>query len=180
MVTTKKKHLSEFNKARAIAWWEEGVSQHEVSRRLKVHRRTISRLVTAYQKSNNGSLPQRRSGSGRPKKVTDKMLAKIKKDILSNPFLTARQIKSKNRKLLETISLRTVRRILLENLSLASRVAARKPILSNRMKHNRIEFAKQYQHWTSKQWGSVLYSDESLFKTSQTTGRLVRRELLPS
>ena len=173
MVTTNKKHLSEVHKARAVAWWEEGVPQIEIARRLNVHKRTILRLVSAYQ--NNGSLPARKSGSGRPFKVTAKMLAKIKEDILTDPFLTARQIKSKNRKLLENISLRTIRRMLLENLCLHSRVAAKKPSLTTQMKHRRVVFAKKYQHWTSKQWGSVLFSDESLFKTSQTTGRLVRR-----
>ena len=97
------------------------------------------------------------------------MLNKIKKDIFDNPFLTAKQIKDKNPRLLSQVSLRTIRRVLLEYLNLKARVAAKKAALNARMKRQR------YQQWSVAQWNSVLYSDESMFKTSMTTkGRLVR------
>ena len=57
MVTSKKKHLSQVDKARGLAWWEEGVGVGEVAKRLRVNRKTISTLVAAYQKNNNGKLP---------------------------------------------------------------------------------------------------------------------------
>jgi transposase len=175
MVTTKKKQLSQVNKSKALAWRYEDVPNHEIARRLGVNRRTISRLFAAYQKSRNGVIPKRKPGSGRCRKITEKMLTKIKKDISANPFLSAREIKTKNRKLLENVSLRTIRRVLLEDLGLPSRVAAKKPKLSEKMKRQRVAFAEKYYSWTAKQWSQVLFSDESLFETSQSSGRLVRR-----
>ena len=54
------------------------------------------------------------------------MLNKIKKDIFDNPVLTGKQIKVKDPRLLSQVSLRTIRRVLLEYLNLKTRVAAKK------------------------------------------------------
>jgi transposase/transcriptional regulator with XRE-family HTH domain len=176
MVTVKKKQLSDVQKARALAWNQEHVSQVEICRRLGVSRSTISRLFSAAKKLNPDVLPSRKIGSGRPRKVSVKMLKKISKDICENPFMTARQIKNKNPRLLDDISLRTIRNVLLNYLNLKSRVAAKKPVLSEKMKQKRLAFAKKYKHWSSSDWCRVCFSDESLFETSMTTnGRLVRR-----
>ena len=176
MVTVRKKQLSDIQKAKALAWSQEEVNQNEIARRLGVSRWTVSRLLLAAKSNNNVGVPSRKSGSGRPKKVNNKMLKKIKKDIFENPFLTAKQIKDKNPRLLSQVSLRTIRRVLLENLNLKARVAAKKPVLNSRMKRQRLNFARRYQHWSVAQWDKVSFSDESLFETSMTTkGRLVRR-----
>ena len=176
MVTVKKKHMSDVQKARALAWHQEHVTQVEISRRLGVSRSSISRLLSAAMNLNPDVLPSRKIGSGRPRKVSVKMLKKISKDVCENPFLTARQIKNKNPRLLADISLRTIRYVLFEYLNLKSRVAARKPVLSERMKQRRLAFAKRYKNWSSSQWYRVCFSDESLFETSMTThGRMVRR-----
>ena len=101
---------------------------------------------------------------------------KIKKDINKNPFLTARKIKDKNPRLMHDLSLRTIRWVLLKDLKLPSRVAAKKPMLTQRMKIQRLAFALKYKNWTSTDWNQVIFSDESLFRTTQTTkGRRVRR-----
>ena len=105
---------------------------------------TISRLLVAARSNNKVGVPKRKHGSGRPKKLSDRMLNKIKKDIFDNAFLTSKQIKDKNPRLLSHVSLRTIRKVLLEYLNLKGRVAAKKQALNARMKRQRLNFVRRY------------------------------------
>ena len=86
MVTVRKKQLFDVLKAKALAWSQEDVTQNEIARRLGVSRWTVSRLLVAARSKNIVGVPKRKPGSGRPKKVSDRMLNKIRKDIYDNPF----------------------------------------------------------------------------------------------
>ena len=86
MVTVRKKQLCDVLKAKALAWSQEDVTQNEIARRLGVSRWTVSRLLVAARSKNIVGVPKRKPGSGRPKKVSDRMLNKIRKDIYDNPF----------------------------------------------------------------------------------------------
>jgi len=45
--------------------------------------------------------------------------------------------------------------------------AAKKPLLTESMKKQRIAIAKQHVHWTSEQLKKVIFSDESNFQVFQ-------------
>jgi hypothetical protein len=47
---------------------------------------------------------------------------------------------------------------------LASRKMARKPLLTDRMKLQRLEFPRQYRNWRAEEWKKVMFPDESHFK----------------
>ena len=76
MVTVRKKQLCDVLKAKALAWSQEDVTQNEIARRLGVSRWTVSRLLVAARSNNKIGVPKRKSGSGRPKKVSDRMFKK--------------------------------------------------------------------------------------------------------
>jgi len=44
------------------------------------------------------------------------------------------------------------------------RKAAKKPLLTESMKKQRIAIAKQHVHWTHEQWKNGMFSDESNFQ----------------
>lgn len=64
------------------------------------------------------------------------------------------------------------------------RVARKKPLLTDRHRNVRLEWARQRKDWTVSDWNSIIWSDESKFNLFGNDGRVfVRRrvgeELLP-
>ena len=58
----------------------------------------------------------------------------------------------------------TVSRQLIYDFRLKSRKPANKSSITKSMKAERLAFVKAHQHWTTKDWGKVLFSDESTIK----------------
>uniref|UniRef100_A0AAZ3PY95 Transposase Tc1-like domain-containing protein n=1 Tax=Oncorhynchus tshawytscha TaxID=74940 RepID=A0AAZ3PY95_ONCTS len=71
-------------------------------------------------------------------------------------------------------SARTVRRILLQD-GLVSRRAAKKPLLSRKNIRDRLIYCKRYRDWTAKDWGKVIFSDESPFRLFGASGKKLFR-----
>ena len=70
-----KKHLTDLEKGKALAWLETKVKQKEIARRLGVSLSTIERLAKKIKK-NPTLVPTRKVGSGR-KKIASKSLIKF-------------------------------------------------------------------------------------------------------
>ena len=171
-----KKQMSDVEKARCLGWLEEGATQKQCAKRLGVHVNTIKRLVSK-NKSTKEDIPQRKIGSGRPRKLTQQAIKTIKKALQKNPSLTAKSLKTLHPDELKDISLRTIRRVILVDLKLGSFVTRKKPFLSKSMKIKRLKFARKYIKWTAKDWGEIVFTDESMVQTScQNISRRVRRK----
>ncbi len=72
------RHLKILEKAKIIAWNEEGLSSRVISARLGRDKATISRIVNKAKQQGTKDVPVRKEGSGRPKKMTAYMLACLK------------------------------------------------------------------------------------------------------
>ena len=86
----KKKHLTDLEKGKALAWLEEKINRKDIAQRLGVSRSTIERLAKK-RKQNPSLVPTRKVGSGR-KKIASKSLIKfIEKKISENPKMTSKE-----------------------------------------------------------------------------------------
>lgn len=73
------------------------------------------------------------------------------------------------------ISIRIVGNRLAE-LGLNAYTAAKKPLLTKKMKKKRVEFAKRHINWSTDDWNRVLFSDKSKFLLYGSDGKkYVRR-----
>ena len=72
---------------------------------------------------------------------------------------------------LRPITADTVRRRLASN-NIHGRRPARGPILTNRHRQERLQWATARQHWRYQQWRRVLFIDESRFCISTADGRV--------
>ena len=85
-----RKHMNDIERAKAIAWSQERVSQADIAKRLNVGKRSIGKLIARHKQRPEESIPRRKKGSGRPKKITKGEIKKIRKAIEENQMLTSR------------------------------------------------------------------------------------------
>lgn len=170
-----RKKLTMEEKSRALTLLEKGNSVFDVSRDLAVSRKTIYRLKRSAMSLPPGMVPQRKSGSGAPKKTSSRTDKVLKREVMSNHSITAIELKSKYPELLQNVATRTIRHRLQKDLGLPSRRAAKKPLLTAAMKKKRLDFCKKYQDWTSEKWKKVMFSDEITFKLVRGGSKIVHR-----
>ena len=99
----------------------------------------------------------------------------IKREVQKNPRLTALELKNLHSELLEDVAVRTIQHRLQKALGLPSCKAAKMPLLTERMKKQRIAFAKKYIHWMPAQWKRVMFSDKSSFQVFRVGSPMVQR-----
>ena len=165
MNSVKKKMDKENKKRVAIALWRMNTPLKDIRTQTKIPERTLRRIL-AKVKGGEGEdeAVTRKVGSGfASRKVDDNIKKKLKKKLWESPTLTAKQLKTRIPELAE-ISTRTIQRICKNELQLPSRKMANKPLLTERMMAQRLEFAHEYAHWTTEDWKKVMFSDESHFE----------------
>jgi hypothetical protein len=69
-------------KARIMAWKEEGISSEAIAQLLGRHRSSLDRLINRSRDLKDGQLPERLGGSGRPRKLSKVVLAIIQRQIV--------------------------------------------------------------------------------------------------
>ena len=97
--------------------------------------------------------------------------------MLLRPSIAPASLKKKHPKLLEGISIRTIQHRLKNDLGLPCRRAAKKPLLTEKMRKKTLTFAKNYQHWRSQQWRKVMFSDESTFRLMRGQSKAIKRPI---
>ena len=71
---------------------------------------------------------------------------------------------------LRHVSVRTIQHRLKNDCNLPSRRAAKKPLLTEAMTEKRFQFAIDHRNWTKEDWATVMFTDESAFKTIRPGG----------
>ena len=150
-----------------------GVSHKVVSETLKIPKRTLHDWKSASIKSGNWFGAEGDNGLARPakrrsdlgsgtknRKVTEELKRKIEEKLERNPFLTAFGLQ-KEIPGLRDVKLRTIRDIIKRKLDIPSRLAAKKPFLTDFQKARRLARAERYAKWSCAKWAKVLWSDET-------------------
>lgn len=150
-----------------------GASKSQASRTYGVSKQLIGRWVKLFLERGT-SKPQKRTGRKRKtSQREDKMICRMS---IANPRLTGPQITARYNSTAEVkIGITTVNRRLRDG-GLYGRRPSRKPFISIKNRRARINFAKKYASWTSKEWAKILWSDESKFNLFSSDGiQYVRR-----
>lgn len=164
--------LTDFQKGQIFAHWKDKKSKKKISDITGVPRTTVIRIIQKLETEGNSS---RKSGSGRKRKTTKREDKIIIRESKKDPFLTAVDIS----RIVSTdhninVSHDTVNRRLNE-AGLPSRVARKKPFISDTNVEKRLNWCLKYKDWTVEQWKRVLFCDESAFTLVYHGRTLVRR-----
>jgi transposase len=173
MGTEKRFSLEELTSIKC--WLQFGVKTKEIAARLgrseRSVRRQFSRLRSLPPKAS--PLPPKAT-TGRPTATSTIQDERLKRYVLKNPFKSARELKNEVPGWSD-VSVRTIQHRLQKKLGLPAQRAAKKPLLTQKMKQKRLAFARKYKNWTSEQWRDVMSSDEAKFaivnSRSVTVGR---------
>lgn len=152
-------HLNDVQRARLVTKIESGIAVSIVAAEFGVTRLTAHRIYTKWQQ--HGTLA-RNAGSGRPKVSNDEQDQALLQVLLDDPFenaVTARVASN------FPGSSRTARRRIKSISNLENRAAARKPLLTQRHKDCRVNFALQFWQEEPDFWNRVVFSDEKTFQS---------------
>lgn len=164
-----RRKLSEFERGRAVAWFQDGVPKREVARRLQVSISVIVRLIQRFTAT--GRVHERRR-SGRPKKTNPREDRLIERQALQTRTASSSIIRRQLRVATNiNISQQTIRNRL-HGFNLRSRRPAVRPRLTPAHRAARRAFCRRHVRWTRQQWSQVLFSDESRFTMNHNDGRL--------
>ncbi len=96
---------------------------------------------------------------------------------MKSPAITAKELKKELSGFLGSVSMRTIQQRLQVDLRLPCRKAAMKPLITNKIKKKRMQFARKNIDWTKQQWGNVMFSDESTFRTLRVVANTIRQAM---
>ena len=159
--------LSALERERALGMLTGGMSHRAVARPLNCHHTTITHLQQRFQQT---GVSVDRPRPGQPSVTIPRQDAFIRLqhlwDRLRPSAQTARQTMGRR----GNVSADTVRR-LLQAAGLQARRPFVGPVLTQWHRQRRLQWAQQHQHWTRRQWRTVLFSDESRFNIAHADGQ---------
>ena len=101
------------------------------------------KLLASAKELFPNKVPKHRFGDERKKKTSKATNTLIKREVQKNPQLRALELKNLHPELLENVAVRNIQHCLQKGLGMPSRKAAKKPLVTERMKKQRIAFAKK-------------------------------------
>lgn len=173
MTTVMKKSLSIDARNAVVKAKQSGKTDREVAEQFGVSHTTVGRIYRKFLHSNS---VERKPGSGRTRKSTEREDRAMIRVVKNDPRKTAVDVTRYAAEQLQLkLSSRTVRRRLCEANLFAHR-PAKKPLISTKNRKARLSFARRFQRWSKSDWKNVLWSDESKFNLFSSDGiRYVRR-----
>lgn len=150
-----------------IAYFEDGLTKAEISRKTKVPRTTVIRIIKKHLAKGN---TRRKVGSGRRNSLDEDDLDFLRTEIEKNPKVSgpklATMVFDRNKK---EVSAKTIGRAI-KTLGYNSRVARKKPLLSDKNIQLRYDHAMEWSSWPLNKWKTVLFSDETKINLYSSDG----------
>ena len=163
-----RRKLTAVDRGRALGWVQDGVSQREVARRLRVSLSVIQRLLQRFQATGN---TEERPRSGRPRSTNQRDDRSLRFAALRERTITATRLRQQLRQAANVnVSVQTIRNRLHE-FNLRSRRSAVRLPLTPAHRQARLVWCRGHRLWTRHDWSRVLFTDESRFTLTHNDAR---------
>ncbi|KAI6652929.1 hypothetical protein LOD99_4006 [Oopsacas minuta] len=147
-------------RSKAIGMLEGGITQKEVATRLNVGVISVRRWWSQHK---CGETMKTKPRSGRPQ-----ILKRVSRIVIKKSLGKRRQ---STRKLSRRLSIRgnpishmTIQRHLAQRLDARPYKRPKWPKITQKIKENRLKFARDHENWSFEDWNNVFWSDESPFE----------------
>lgn len=163
-----RKEVSIDEKNLIIQEHKKGKSYRAISKFFNKPFATVQYIIKKFKTT--GSV-ENKPRSGRPKKLSRRDVSLILREVDKNPRISAPKLaESIANSTDKTVHPKTIQRAL-RGQGYASRVPRRKPLISEKNRRLRLEFAKTYLNKDINFWKRVLFTDESKFNLFGNDGR---------
>jgi transposase len=147
---------------------EQGLSLKEIEKKTGKHRFTISRICKSVQKTKSFKEKPR---AGRPNMLDDRKKRILARILRTSKVKTAEHVRKEAKQFHNIdVSRDTVARAL-KSMGYVARVKKKKPMLSEKQRKARLEWARAHAKWTSDDWKHVIWSDEAPFMIVNSDGK---------
>lgn len=151
-----------------IKYRKEKKSYGEIAKMVNLSRATVQTIIKNYNETGSFSSKKR---TGRPKKLSARDVRFILKEVSQNPRLSAPKLADHVAIVSQkAVHARTIQRVLCDN-RLFSRTPRKKPLISEKNRRLRLEFAQAHVDKGMDFWCRVLFTDESKYNIFGSDGR---------
>ena len=109
-------------------------------------RLSICALLRAARHLPSGQNPEHKKPPGRPSKLSSSILKFMRLEFTRSPFMTPFELKKYHPDLFSGVSVRSIQHHAMRSLNMPARKAAKKPLITTKMKKKRLAFALKYRH----------------------------------
>lgn len=141
--------------------YKAGHSSKEICELKGLKLKTVQNFIHRFKTVREGKLPLSPKTPGKPKKVSERTQSVLHGQVEVNPSLAVRELKEQNHTLLGNVSLHAVQQTLLCDLGYRHYRQQKKPLINDKQRRMRLNFAKKYRDWYLGKCRTVLWSDES-------------------
>ena len=150
-------YTSPTKKARIVHMKKSGVSDPTIATKFGIHRTTVTRIFKQYAKTED--FYSIKPKQGHPRKLTS---AEVRYGVRMLASTNAHDVSDLQRHYLPHVHPETIRQRL-KLCGLKAYVRWKKPLLTAVHKKKQLAWAQAHAHWTTEDWMSVIFSDESKF-----------------
>lgn len=163
----KSSELTESERGQIIGLHKGGHSQRNISKIIDIPRSTIGDTIRRYK---NKGITKSAPRSGRPKKINGENKQLLKELAKENNHNSAEQLQKKFKEVTNVqVSTKTLTKEL-HQIGIFSCIAAKKPLITETQRINRLNWCLEKRHWGVSKWKEIIWSDESRFEIFKSDG----------
>ena len=142
---------------RIIERHKRGQGYRKIGKEMNLALSTVGNIIRKYKKCGDGTanLPR----NGRPRKINERTLRWISRNVQINPFITRSKIKTDLEGVRINVSKDTISRALYRT-GFHSRSPRKVPLLKTKPVKDRLKFVETYEKKGKQFWEKVIWSDE--------------------
>ena len=171
------KQLTDLEIGRIDGFRSSGKTINEIACIMQRSRKTISRFMKKWRECSPGKVPSHKKRPGKKSKINEHASRIMKYAFLKSPRKSCKQLKNEHPVVFNNVKVRTMQSHACRRLKFKSRVARKKPLLTQKHIEKRYKFALKTKNWTVDQWRRVIWSDEATFQVCGQLPKKVRRPL---